>query len=112
MLRWQDFKSFVLVVEGGRLPEIELLSIIAFYDEPVIVGGDQQQLRPYSGFTFPAKNAVQSLNPFARQMTYSTLERPVDAVFVNSYLTFNHRAYAQLSTVPQKVIYRSAMGQG
>lgn len=110
-----EFRSFfrpdlVVVDEAGRLPEIELLSIVAFYDGPYIIVGDQMQLRPYLNFDPTAKNAVQSQNPFARQLTYSTLERAVDAGAVDAYFTFNHCAYAHLSTLPSELIYRGVMG--
>jgi superfamily I DNA and/or RNA helicase len=98
-----------LIDEAGRLREIELLSVIAFFDGPYIVVGDQQQLKPYIGFDPTANNEVQSLNPFAKQLTYSTLERAVDAGAVDAYFTFNHRAYAQLSNLPSKFIYRGMM---
>jgi hypothetical protein len=94
-----EFRSFfrpniVALDEGGRLPEIELTSILAFYDGPFIVVGDPQQLSPWVEFNPEAKNEVQSFNPFARQLGYSTLERAVDAGAVDNYLTLNHRSYA------------------
>lgn len=101
--------NLIAMDEGSRLPEIELLTILAFYDAPLVIVGDHQQLALYLEFEPQAKNDYQSRNPFAPRLRYSTLERAVDAGAIDSFLRFNHRSFAFLSDLPSRFIYRSLM---
>lgn len=109
-----EFKShfrpdLVMLDEGGRLPELELLSVMAFFDGPFLVVGGPQQMRPFTELQPDAANDAQSFNPFVHQLSYSTLERAADAGAVDAYLTFNHRAYGNLCVLPSNLIYRGIM---
>ncbi|KAK2736659.1 hypothetical protein FQN57_000596 [Myotisia sp. PD_48] len=64
--------DLVLIDEGGRLPELELLVLIAWYPGPWIVVGDKQQLGPFVQKDPTVKNETQSLNPFIKQIGYSS----------------------------------------
>ncbi|KAB5572584.1 hypothetical protein GE09DRAFT_1269540 [Coniochaeta sp. 2T2.1] len=99
----------ITVDEGGRLPENELLTVLAFYDAPVIVVGDHHQLPPYLKFNANAKNDLQSSNPIAPQLRYSTTERAVDAGAIETFMQFNHRSSGFLHKVPSQLIYRDLM---
>ena len=101
--------QIVLVDEGGRTSELELLVPIAWYDSRWIIVGDVQQLGPFLQTDPSAKNAVQSYNPFVKQIGYATLARATDASVTDTYLRFNHRAFGTLARDPSIIIYRDQM---
>jgi hypothetical protein len=95
------------VDDGERLPEIDLVSTLACFDAPMIIVGDPQQQRRI--INFDENNEHQSGNLMAPQMSYSTIERAVDAGATDSYLRLNHRSYGDLSDMTSKRIYRRLM---
>lgn len=101
----------VLIDEGGRLRELELLILVAWFRGPWVIVGDKHQLGPFVHMDPSARNEVQSNNPFVKQLGYSTLARAVDAGATDAYLTVNHRAYGNLAQIPSKLIYRNRMEQ-
>lgn len=101
--------DLVLVDEGGRLRELELLVLIAWYPRPWIIIGDKHQLGPFIHVDPSMKNEVQSENPFVKQLAYSTLARAIDAGVTDSYMTVNHRSFGNLAAIPSTLIYRDQM---
>lgn len=101
--------DIVLIDEGGRLLELELLVLVAWYSGPWVVVGDKFQLAPYVQHDPSANNAAQSKNLFVRQISYSTIARATDAGVTKACLRLNHRALGSLVSAPSTIICRDYM---
>ncbi|KAK1762933.1 hypothetical protein QBC33DRAFT_573845 [Phialemonium atrogriseum] len=101
--------DLVLVDEAGRMRELELLILVAWFGSRLIVVGDMHQLGPFVQTDPKIDNEVQSHNAFVTQLAYATIGRAVDAGVTDSYLCVNHRQHGRLSALPSALIYRNQM---
>ncbi|KAK1762908.1 hypothetical protein QBC33DRAFT_581402 [Phialemonium atrogriseum] len=102
--------DIVIMDDAGLMRELTTLVPIVYFSPKVwIIIGDVVQAVPHITMQHDLGPGTTTSNPFAEQLTLSTLARAVDAGATRSYLLINQRAFGNSISVSNHISYHGLM---